>query len=269
MDTGGGNANENTGRWTHEEHERFLQGLEMYGKKWTKVAEVVRTRTTVQVRSHAQKYFQKQTKGRIDGEPVPGTGAGVRRSGIDLEALRKTNGVPPPLKPFVPEGTRDIAVGLYSYLSPSNIPSGSTSQVQDPVEANRNTVPRWYRHGLHMENLLEQAEQLDWNEDSGNNPPRPDAAMAESHRGSLDSRDDSVDFNIGAFDLRTDPAHASSEQHALHHDFRRSHFELMDGLHHPDTHEVGLDDDFEELLNGDEFITPDEHDPTFQGPFVH
>ena len=44
------NPNENTGRWTQEEHERFLQGLEMFGKKWTKVAEVVRTRTTVQVR---------------------------------------------------------------------------------------------------------------------------------------------------------------------------------------------------------------------------
>lgn len=27
----------NTGRWTEEEHERFLQALELYGKKWNKV----------------------------------------------------------------------------------------------------------------------------------------------------------------------------------------------------------------------------------------
>ena len=51
--------NEKIGRWTEEEHNRFLRGLELYGKKWTKVADVVGTRTTVQVRSHAQKYFQK------------------------------------------------------------------------------------------------------------------------------------------------------------------------------------------------------------------
>ena len=53
---------EKTGRWTDEEHTRFLHGLELFGKKWTKVADVVGSRTTVQVRSHAQKYFQKLEK---------------------------------------------------------------------------------------------------------------------------------------------------------------------------------------------------------------
>ncbi len=40
---------DSSGRWTNEEHERFMQGLDLYGKKWTKVAEVVGTRSTVQV----------------------------------------------------------------------------------------------------------------------------------------------------------------------------------------------------------------------------
>lgn len=161
-------ASENTGRWTHEEHERFLQGLEMYGKKWTKVAEVVRTRTTVQVRSHAQKYFQKQSKGRLDGEPMPGTGAGLRGAGFD--DLRRPVAVPPPLRPFVPEGSRDIAIGLYSYLSPHNIPShvsGGGEGHPDP----HLTIPQWYREGHRMESLLDQAEQLDWVADSGSHPP--------------------------------------------------------------------------------------------------
>ena len=57
---------ENTGRWSHEEHQRFLQGLDMYGKKWSKIADVVRTRTRVQVTSHAQTYFQKKTEGRLE-----------------------------------------------------------------------------------------------------------------------------------------------------------------------------------------------------------
>lgn len=53
---------EHTGRWTKEEHEAFLGALKMYGKEWKKVAAKVKTRTVVQTRTHAQKYFQKLSK---------------------------------------------------------------------------------------------------------------------------------------------------------------------------------------------------------------
>lgn len=43
-------------------HERFLEGIRVYGREWSKVAGVVRTRSTVQVRSHAQKYELKRAK---------------------------------------------------------------------------------------------------------------------------------------------------------------------------------------------------------------
>ena len=65
---------EKTGRWTDEEHTRFLHGLELFGKKWTKVADVVGSRTTVQVRSHAQKYFQKLEKDRAQPSGSGGRG---------------------------------------------------------------------------------------------------------------------------------------------------------------------------------------------------
>lgn len=53
---------EQTGRWTKQEHEAFLSALQMYGKEWKKVAAKVKTRTVVQTRTHAQKYFQKLAK---------------------------------------------------------------------------------------------------------------------------------------------------------------------------------------------------------------
>ena len=53
---------EHTGRWTKEEHEAFLAALQLYGKEWKKVAAKVKTRTVVQTRTHAQKYFQKLQK---------------------------------------------------------------------------------------------------------------------------------------------------------------------------------------------------------------
>ena len=48
-----------TGKWTDAEHKLFLQGIEENGRRWPKVSALVGTRTTAQVRSHAQKYFQK------------------------------------------------------------------------------------------------------------------------------------------------------------------------------------------------------------------
>jgi len=47
------------GRWTQEEHKLFLEGLKLYSKDWRKIQAHVKTRTLVQIRSHAQKYNQK------------------------------------------------------------------------------------------------------------------------------------------------------------------------------------------------------------------
>jgi len=63
-----GAQGENTGRWTAEEHRLFLQGLEQHGKGWKKIASLIKSRTVVQIRTHAQKYFQKLAKARQNGE---------------------------------------------------------------------------------------------------------------------------------------------------------------------------------------------------------
>jgi SHAQKYF class myb-like DNA-binding protein len=63
-----GAQGENTGRWTAEEHRLFLQGLEQHGKGWKKIASLIKSRTVVQIRTHAQKYFQKLSKARQNGE---------------------------------------------------------------------------------------------------------------------------------------------------------------------------------------------------------
>jgi len=49
----------NEGRWSEEEHEKFLEGIALYGINWKKVKTLIRTRTLIQVRSHAQKFYQK------------------------------------------------------------------------------------------------------------------------------------------------------------------------------------------------------------------
>lgn len=52
----------NAGRWTDEEHAKFLEALQIYGKNWNKVHKHVGSRSSAQTRSHAQKYFNKLMK---------------------------------------------------------------------------------------------------------------------------------------------------------------------------------------------------------------
>jgi SHAQKYF class myb-like DNA-binding protein len=92
--TSHGAAGENTGRWTAEEHRLFLQGLEQHGKGWKKIASLIKSRTVVQIRTHAQKYFQKLAKARQNGEegdvPMEGRGGSVSAPPVSSSAAQTT-----------------------------------------------------------------------------------------------------------------------------------------------------------------------------------
>jgi SHAQKYF class myb-like DNA-binding protein len=50
------------GRWTDQEHVKFLEAIFIYGNEWKKVQNYLKTRTSSQARSHAQKFFLKVRK---------------------------------------------------------------------------------------------------------------------------------------------------------------------------------------------------------------
>ena len=55
----------NNGRWSEDEHRRFLEATALYGSKWEKVKEHVQTRSARQIRSHAQKFIIRLSKKKI------------------------------------------------------------------------------------------------------------------------------------------------------------------------------------------------------------
>jgi SHAQKYF class myb-like DNA-binding protein len=55
----------NVGRWSEEEHQKFMEALLKYGNNWNRVEEYIGTRNSTQARSHAQKFFVNIGKTKI------------------------------------------------------------------------------------------------------------------------------------------------------------------------------------------------------------
>uniref|UniRef100_A0A1D1Z2A4 Protein LHY n=1 Tax=Anthurium amnicola TaxID=1678845 RepID=A0A1D1Z2A4_9ARAE len=99
-------------RWTEEEHKRFLEALKLYGRAWRRIEEHIGTKTAVQIRSHAQKFFSKVVR---DAE---GSGTG------SVEPIE----IPPPRPKRKPVHPYPRKIGHSSH----KIVTGSTPEERSP-----------------------------------------------------------------------------------------------------------------------------------------
>ncbi|KAI8357828.1 hypothetical protein EDC96DRAFT_242901 [Choanephora cucurbitarum] len=76
----------NTGVYTELEEKNFLEGLELFGRDWTKLQQHIATRDANSIRSHAQKHFIKMYRDNIPLPPkVRESGDGYTLSGKPLD----------------------------------------------------------------------------------------------------------------------------------------------------------------------------------------
>jgi SHAQKYF class myb-like DNA-binding protein len=83
-----------SGRWRDEEHDIFLKGLNKYGRKWKKISLIVKTRTAVQIRTHAQKYFQSLLRSK---DARNGRGPITQNAVVMAHAMAEVHGEREPL----------------------------------------------------------------------------------------------------------------------------------------------------------------------------
>ncbi|KAI4347592.1 hypothetical protein L6164_008393 [Bauhinia variegata] len=58
--------------WSEPEHDKFLEALQLFDRDWKKIEAFVGSKTVIQIRSHAQKYFLKvQKNGASEHLPPP------------------------------------------------------------------------------------------------------------------------------------------------------------------------------------------------------
>ncbi|XP_065594329.1 deubiquitinase MYSM1 [Cyrtonyx montezumae] len=80
-------------KWTSEEKELFEQGLVKFGRRWTKIAKLIGSRTVLQVKSYARQYFKNKAKNN-DSEREEQSQHGSNlptEDGVRVEALSAGN----------------------------------------------------------------------------------------------------------------------------------------------------------------------------------
>ena len=79
----------NEGRWSYEEHIKFIEALVKFGKNWKDVQKYVGTRTTAQARSHAQKFLLKLKMFKTNNSAFDFTNSNIKNLLNVIEEIKR------------------------------------------------------------------------------------------------------------------------------------------------------------------------------------
>lgn len=133
---------ENEGRWNDDEHLRFIEAISIYGNNWKEVQKYVGTRSSNQVRSHAQKFILKLKTFKDDS------------LGIDLtdNSLKNLNDIIKVIKEIEKDNkNNNILLFMNQKLSEKN------------MKSNENTFNKTKKKGKIIKNNNDIKENIDMN----------------------------------------------------------------------------------------------------------
>ncbi|RLN57936.1 hypothetical protein BBJ28_00002599 [Nothophytophthora sp. Chile5] len=162
------------GRWTKKEHELFLEGLQRFGKSWKKISSLVLSRTLVQIRTHAQKYLQKQSRAALKADakaaaaregpkPRPKAPKPAQIPPICSSQPRRTETEPSPVQakaPAAPTAPSAVASSLWKPHNSGFLPLAFPSTLSASGTSSSSTSPRSNYH-LNSVSKLDQLLQDD------------------------------------------------------------------------------------------------------------
>ncbi|XP_019431388.1 PREDICTED: protein REVEILLE 7-like isoform X2 [Lupinus angustifolius] len=134
-------------KWTEEEHQKFLEALKLYGRGWRQIEEHIGTKTAVQIRSHAQKFFSKI----------------VRESDGNAETSKQPIDIPPPRpkrKPLHPYPRKSVNSSKEHFIpSESGISPPSNLLIAEKVTQSPTSVLSAFGSDAFEQSFLDQTNR--------------------------------------------------------------------------------------------------------------
>lgn len=111
--------------WTDPEHDKFLEALQLFDRDWKKIEAFIGSKTVIQIRSHAQKYFLK-----------------VQKSGTNehLPPPRPKRKAAHPYPQKASKSAPVLAQVTSSFQTSSGLPEPGLNRITDPSSLVRNPV---------------------------------------------------------------------------------------------------------------------------------
>lgn len=125
--------------WSEQEHDKFLEALQLFDRDWKKIEAFVGSKTVIQIRSHAQKYFLKVQKNGTR-EHVPPPRPKRKASHPYPQKASKNVPVSQQVSPAFPPATSQLDSGYYPRAESSSILTKSGSSCP--------TVSSWVHHNI-------------------------------------------------------------------------------------------------------------------------
>lgn len=125
--------------WSEQEHDKFLEALQLFDRDWKKIEAFVGSKTVIQIRSHAQKYFLKVQKNGTR-EHVPPPRPKRKASHPYPQKASKNVPVSQQISPAFPPATSQLDSGYYQRAESSSILTKSGSSCP--------TVSSWVHHAI-------------------------------------------------------------------------------------------------------------------------
>lgn len=125
--------------WSEQEHDKFLEALQLFDRDWKKIEAFVGSKTVIQIRSHAQKYFLKVQKNGTR-EHVPPPRPKRKASHPYPQKASKNVPVSQQVSPAFPPAATQLDSGYYPRAESSSILTKSGSSCP--------TVSSWVHHTI-------------------------------------------------------------------------------------------------------------------------